>query len=175
MEVPELVERERGQHPQHASGKKENERRQDIPDTNVRLINHPKPADKAGGRLPSTREFVESLVVAVILATTLAALLVSAVALLTYQASNYRAFLLSDATTQGGILARMAAPAPHQQVSPHRAASAVKTVLTLDSLVNWIQHAASGLLPAYSTADSRATTARWSLAPTSRTAAASTV
>ena len=41
-----------------------------------------------------------------ILATTLAALLVSTVALLTYEVRNYRDFLVTDATTQADILAR---------------------------------------------------------------------
>jgi signal transduction histidine kinase len=50
-------------------------------------------------------------VLAVVLATTLVALLVSAVALLTYEAQNYREFLISDATTQADILARTSAPA----------------------------------------------------------------
>src|SRR5690606_25917802 len=50
-------------------------------------------------------------VLAVILATTLIALLVSAVALLSYEARNYREFLVADATTQADILARTTAPA----------------------------------------------------------------
>lgn len=50
-------------------------------------------------------------IVAVILATTLAALLVSTAALLTYEARNYRQFLISDATTQADILARTTTPA----------------------------------------------------------------
>jgi two-component system, sensor histidine kinase len=48
---------------------------------------------------------------AAILVTTLVALLVSAGALLTYQATTYRAFLLNDATTQADILARTITPA----------------------------------------------------------------
>jgi signal transduction histidine kinase/ActR/RegA family two-component response regulator len=50
-------------------------------------------------------------IVAVILATTLAALLVSTVALLSYEARNFRQFLISDATTQADIVARTSVPA----------------------------------------------------------------
>ena len=50
-------------------------------------------------------------VLAVVLATTLVALLVSAVALVSYEAQNYREFLISDATTQADILARTTTPA----------------------------------------------------------------
>jgi HAMP domain-containing protein len=50
-------------------------------------------------------------VLAVVLVTTLVALLVSTVSLLTYEAQNYREFLVSDATTQADILARTSAPA----------------------------------------------------------------
>ena len=50
-------------------------------------------------------------VLAVVMVTTLIALLVSAVALLTYEARNYREFLISDATTQADILARTSTPA----------------------------------------------------------------
>jgi signal transduction histidine kinase/CheY-like chemotaxis protein len=49
--------------------------------------------------------------VAIILVTTFVALLVSAVALLSYEARAYRDFLLSDVTTQADILARTTAPA----------------------------------------------------------------
>ncbi|MBN1237994.1 MAG: response regulator [Gammaproteobacteria bacterium] len=57
------------------------------------------------------RRSVRFKVVAVILAATLAALLVSTVALLTYDVRNYRDFLVTDATTQAEIVARTSAPA----------------------------------------------------------------
>lgn len=50
-------------------------------------------------------------VMAVILATTLAALLVSTIALLTYEVRNYRNFLQADATTQADIIGRTSTPA----------------------------------------------------------------
>ncbi len=50
-------------------------------------------------------------VLAVVLVTTLIALMVSAVALLTYEARSYREFLVSDVTTQADILARTCTPA----------------------------------------------------------------
>src|SRR5690606_11307373 len=66
---------------------------------------------------------------AVILATTLAALLVSTVALLTYEVRNYRDFLISDATTQADILARTSAPAL-QFNDPETAAENVSLLAT---------------------------------------------
>ncbi len=50
-------------------------------------------------------------VLAVVMLTTLVALLVSAAALVTYEARNYREFLVNDATTQADILARTSTPA----------------------------------------------------------------
>lgn len=47
----------------------------------------------------------------IVLVTTFVALLVSAMALLSYEARGYREFLLSDVTTQADILARTSAPA----------------------------------------------------------------
>jgi two-component system, sensor histidine kinase len=61
--------------------------------------------------LAAINRSVRYKVMAVILATTLAALLVSTVALLTYEVRNYRDFLVTDATTQADILARTSAPA----------------------------------------------------------------
>lgn len=46
----------------------------------------------------------------IILMTSLVALLVSAIALLTYEARAYRAFLINDLTTQANILASVSAP-----------------------------------------------------------------
>ncbi|HLT90174.1 MAG TPA: ATP-binding protein [Woeseiaceae bacterium] len=54
---------------------------------------------------------VRRKVLVVVLVTTFVALLVSAGALLTYEARNYREFLFSDVTTQADILARTSAPA----------------------------------------------------------------
>ncbi len=48
---------------------------------------------------------------AVILATTLVALLISMFALVTYEARSYRQFLVTDTTTQADILARTSTPA----------------------------------------------------------------
>lgn len=61
--------------------------------------------------LAAIHRSVRYKVLAVVLVTTLVALLVSALALLTYEAQNYREFLVSDATTQADILARTSAPA----------------------------------------------------------------
>lgn len=47
----------------------------------------------------------------IVLVTTFVALLVSAMALLSYEARGYREFLLSDVTTQADVLARTSAPA----------------------------------------------------------------
>lgn len=54
---------------------------------------------------------VQRKVLAIVLVTTFVALLVSAVALLSYEARAYRDFLFSDVTTQADILARTTAPA----------------------------------------------------------------
>lgn len=54
---------------------------------------------------------VRRKVLAIILVTTFVALLVSAIALLSYEARAYRGFLFSDVTTQADIVARTAAPA----------------------------------------------------------------
>ena len=54
---------------------------------------------------------VRRKVLVIVLVTTFVALLVSALALLSYEARGYREFLLSDVTTQADILARTAAPA----------------------------------------------------------------
>ncbi|MGH8195659.1 MAG: ATP-binding protein [Woeseiaceae bacterium] len=54
---------------------------------------------------------VRRKVLAIILVTTFVALLVSTVALLSYEARAYRDFLSSDVTTQADILARTTAPA----------------------------------------------------------------
>jgi two-component system, sensor histidine kinase len=54
---------------------------------------------------------VRRKVLAIVLVTTFVALLVSAVALLSYEARGYRNFLMSDVTTQADILARTSAPA----------------------------------------------------------------
>ncbi|HZD52926.1 MAG TPA: CHASE sensor domain-containing protein, partial [Woeseiaceae bacterium] len=54
---------------------------------------------------------VRRKVLVVVLVTTFVALLVTAVALLTYEARGYRDFLLSDVRTQAEILARTSAPA----------------------------------------------------------------
>ncbi|HEU4618569.1 MAG TPA: ATP-binding protein [Gammaproteobacteria bacterium] len=59
----------------------------------------------------SINRSVRYKIVAVILATTLAALLVSTVALLTYEARSFRQFLISDATTQADIIATTSVPA----------------------------------------------------------------
>ncbi|HEX5419579.1 MAG TPA: histidine kinase dimerization/phospho-acceptor domain-containing protein, partial [Gammaproteobacteria bacterium] len=59
----------------------------------------------------SIRRSVRYKIMAVILATTLAALLVSMIALVTYEARSYRQFLVSDARTQADILARTSLPA----------------------------------------------------------------
>jgi signal transduction histidine kinase/ActR/RegA family two-component response regulator len=67
---------------------------------------------------------VRRKVVVIVLVTTFVALLVSAGALLTYEARNYREFLLSDVTTQAEILARTTAPA----VAFNDAASAEATL-----------------------------------------------
>lgn len=48
--------------------------------------------------------------IAVIMATTLAALVVASAALLTYEVNNYRDFLVADATTQADIVALTTAP-----------------------------------------------------------------
>ncbi len=50
-------------------------------------------------------------VLSVVMLTTLVALMVSAAALVTYEARNYREFLVNDATTQADILARTSTPA----------------------------------------------------------------
>ncbi len=54
---------------------------------------------------------VRRKVLVIVLVTTFVALLVSAIALLSYEARGYREFLLSDVTTQADILARTSAPA----------------------------------------------------------------
>ncbi len=54
---------------------------------------------------------VRRKVLVIVLVTTFVALLVSALALLSYEARGYREFLLSDVTTQADILARTSAPA----------------------------------------------------------------
>jgi signal transduction histidine kinase/CheY-like chemotaxis protein len=54
---------------------------------------------------------VRRKVLVIVLVTTFVALLVSAIALLTYEARGYRAFLFSDVTTQADIIARTSAPA----------------------------------------------------------------
>ncbi len=54
---------------------------------------------------------VRRKVLVIVLVTTFVALLVSAIALLSYEARGYREFLLSDVTTQADILSRTAAPA----------------------------------------------------------------
>ncbi|HET6629325.1 MAG TPA: ATP-binding protein [Woeseiaceae bacterium] len=54
---------------------------------------------------------VRRKVLMIVLVTTFVALLVSAMALLSYEARGYREFLLSDITTQADVLARTAAPA----------------------------------------------------------------
>ncbi len=61
--------------------------------------------------LKAINRSVRYKVLAVVLVTTLVALLVSAVALLTYEARSYRDFLVSDVTTQADILARTCTPA----------------------------------------------------------------
>lgn len=53
---------------------------------------------------------IRSKVIAVVLVTTFAALLVSTLVLLTYEIENYREFSTSDLTTQADIVARTAAP-----------------------------------------------------------------
>jgi two-component system, sensor histidine kinase len=54
---------------------------------------------------------VRRKVLVIVLVTTFVALLVSAIALLSYEARGYREFLFSDVTTQADILARTSAPA----------------------------------------------------------------
>src|SRR5690606_20063853 len=61
-------------------------------------------------RLPFGRS-LRFRVVLVILATTLAALLVSTAALVLYEARSYRDAAVTDATTQADIIARSSAPA----------------------------------------------------------------
>ncbi len=61
--------------------------------------------------LKSIRRSLRTKVVAIVLMTTVAALLVSTAVLLTYEIDTYRGFLINDATTQADILARISAPA----------------------------------------------------------------
>ena len=61
--------------------------------------------------LSGLRRSLRKKVIAVVLVTTLAALLVSSLVLLAYEANNYREFLIDDAQTQADILARTNAPA----------------------------------------------------------------
>ena len=67
---------------------------------------------KGGGRIAATiNRSVRFKVMAIVLLTTLSALLVSTLALLAYEADNYSEFLISDAATQADILARVTTPA----------------------------------------------------------------
>jgi two-component system, sensor histidine kinase len=59
----------------------------------------------------ATNRSLRRKVLGIILFTTFVALLVSAIALLTYEAQAYREFLISDVTTQADIVARTSAPA----------------------------------------------------------------
>lgn len=72
---------------------------------------------------------VRRKVLVIVLVTTFVALLVSAVALLTYEARGYREFLVSDVMTQADILARTSAPA----VAFHDVASAQATLALMSS------------------------------------------
>src|SRR5690606_41027747 len=72
---------------------------------------------------------VRRKVTVIVLVTTFVALLVSAGALLTYEARNYREFLFSDVTTQADILARTSAPA----VAFNDVASAEATLAMMSS------------------------------------------
>lgn len=60
--------------------------------------------------LKTIRRSLRMKVVSIVLLTTLAALLVSTFALLTYEVENYGEFLVSDAITQADILAGITAP-----------------------------------------------------------------
>ena len=61
--------------------------------------------------LSAVRRSLRTKVVIIVLVTTLAALLVSTAVLLYYEIDNYRSFLVTDATTQADLLARVSAPA----------------------------------------------------------------
>ena len=60
--------------------------------------------------LSTIRRSLHTKVVMIVLATTFVALVVSTLTLLSYEASNYGQFLVTDATTQAGILSRVSAP-----------------------------------------------------------------
>ncbi|HEX2139563.1 MAG TPA: ATP-binding protein [Woeseiaceae bacterium] len=72
---------------------------------------------------------VRRKVLVIVLVTTFVALLVSAIALLTYEARGYRSFLFSDVTTQADILARTSAPA----LAFNDAAAATATLAMMSS------------------------------------------
>jgi signal transduction histidine kinase/ActR/RegA family two-component response regulator len=61
--------------------------------------------------LSAVRRSLRTKVVIIVLVTTFAALLVSTGVLLSYEIDNYRDFLVTDATTQADLLARVSAPA----------------------------------------------------------------
>jgi signal transduction histidine kinase len=61
--------------------------------------------------LSAVRRSLRTKLVIIVLVTTLAALLVSTAVLLWYEIDYYRGFLVTDATTQADLLARVSAPA----------------------------------------------------------------